>query len=93
LILQLSVSHILIDSLKSENTMLFDTVDALENKLKELVIVVFSYTPFTLCLFGTKSGSIFFFGPGMYFQTGQVFFVPEWPKGEFVSILCWLHSR
>jgi hypothetical protein len=21
----------------------------------------------------------------MYFQTGQVFFVPEWPKGEFVS--------
>jgi hypothetical protein len=26
------------------------------------------------------------FGPGMYFQTGQVIFVPEWPKGEFVSI-------
>jgi hypothetical protein len=23
----------------------------------------------------------------MYFQTGQVFFVPEWPKGEFVSII------
>jgi hypothetical protein len=22
----------------------------------------------------------------MYFQTGQVIFVPEWPKGEFVSI-------
>jgi hypothetical protein len=22
----------------------------------------------------------------MYFQTGQVNFVPEWPKGEFVSI-------
>jgi hypothetical protein len=36
LILQLSESHVLIDSLKSENTMLFDTVDALENKLKEL---------------------------------------------------------
>jgi len=35
LILQLSKSHVLIDSLKSENTMLFDTVDALENKLKE----------------------------------------------------------
>jgi hypothetical protein len=35
LILQLSESHVLIDSLKSENTMLFDTVDALENKLKE----------------------------------------------------------
>jgi hypothetical protein len=35
LIFQLSESHVLIDSLKSENTMLFDTVDALENKLKE----------------------------------------------------------
>jgi hypothetical protein len=23
----------------------------------------------------------------MYFQTDQVIFVPEWPKGEFVSIL------
>jgi hypothetical protein len=23
----------------------------------------------------------------MYFQTGQVIFVPEWPEGEFVSIL------
>jgi predicted RNA-binding protein with TRAM domain len=30
---------------------------------------------------------IFIFGQGMYFQTGQVIFVPEWPKGEFVSIL------
>jgi hypothetical protein len=36
LFLQLSESHVLIDSLKSENTMFFDTVDALENKLKEL---------------------------------------------------------
>jgi hypothetical protein len=35
LVLQLSESHVLIDSLKSENTMLFDIVDALENKLKE----------------------------------------------------------
>jgi HrpA-like RNA helicase len=35
LILQLSESHVLIDSLKSENIMLFDMVDALENKLKE----------------------------------------------------------
>jgi hypothetical protein len=35
LILQLSDSHVLIDSSKFENTMLFDTVDALENKLKE----------------------------------------------------------
>jgi len=23
----------------------------------------------------------------MYFQTGQVIFVPEWPNGEFVSII------
>jgi hypothetical protein len=35
----------------------------------------------------TKRGSNFYFGPGMYFQTDQVIFVPEWPKGEFVSIL------
>jgi hypothetical protein len=32
-------------------------------------------------------GSNFYFRPGMYFQTGQVIFVLEWPKGEFVSIL------
>jgi hypothetical protein len=44
-------------------------------------------TLFTLCPFVTKRGSNFYFGPGMYFQTGQVIFVPEWPKGEFVSIL------
>jgi hypothetical protein len=34
-IVQLSESHALIDSLKSENTMLFDIIDTLENKLKE----------------------------------------------------------
>jgi len=39
------------------------------------VIVVFSYTLFTLCPFETKRGSIFCFGPRMYFQTGQVFLV------------------
>jgi len=22
----------------------------------------------------------------MYFEPGQVIFVPEWPKGEFVSV-------
>jgi hypothetical protein len=49
-------------------------------------------TLFTICHFETKRGSIFCFGSGMYFQTGQVFFVPEWPKEEFVSILCWQHS-
>jgi hypothetical protein len=35
LIIQLSESHILIDSLRSENTMLFNIIDTLENKLKE----------------------------------------------------------
>jgi hypothetical protein len=33
LIIQLSESHVLIDSLKSENTMLLNIIDALENKL------------------------------------------------------------
>jgi GTP-binding protein EngB required for normal cell division len=35
LIVQLSESHVVIDSLRSENTMLFDIIDTLENKLKE----------------------------------------------------------
>jgi hypothetical protein len=35
LIVQLSESNALIDSLRSENTMLFDIIDTLENKLKE----------------------------------------------------------
>jgi hypothetical protein len=35
LIVQLSESHALIDSLRSGNTMLFDIIDTLENKLKE----------------------------------------------------------
>jgi uncharacterized coiled-coil DUF342 family protein len=35
LIVQLSESHALIDSLKSENTMLFDIIDTFKNKLKE----------------------------------------------------------
>jgi hypothetical protein len=35
LIVQLSESHALLDSLKSKNTMLFDIIDTLENKLKE----------------------------------------------------------
>jgi len=35
LIIQLSESRALIDSLKSENTMLFDIIDTLENKLKK----------------------------------------------------------
>jgi hypothetical protein len=35
LIIQLSESHALINSLKYENTMMFNTIDTLENKLKE----------------------------------------------------------
>jgi hypothetical protein len=35
LIMQFSESHALIDSLRSENTMLFNIIDSLENKLKE----------------------------------------------------------
>jgi hypothetical protein len=35
LIIQLSKSHVLIDSLKFENTMLLNTIDALENKLEK----------------------------------------------------------
>jgi hypothetical protein len=45
----------------------------------------FSNIMFTICPFETKRVSIF--GPGMYFQTGEVIFVTEWPKEEFVSIL------
>jgi hypothetical protein len=36
---------------------------------------------FTLVLLRPLGGVIFIFGPGMYFQTGQVIFVPEWPNG------------
>jgi hypothetical protein len=35
LIINLSESHVLIDSLKFKNTLLFDIIDILENKLKE----------------------------------------------------------
>jgi hypothetical protein len=53
------------------------------------ILILWSfYTLFTLCLCVTKMESMFwFFKLGMCFQTGQVVFVPEWPKGEFVSIL------
>jgi hypothetical protein len=58
-----------------------------------LVIVVFLlYFVYPLS-FWDKMGEYFLdFRMGMYFQTDQIFFVPGWPKGEFVSILCWLHS-
>jgi len=46
---------------------------------------------FTLCPFVTKKGSNFYFGPGMYFQTGQVFLSYNGQKGSLLG--CdWLHS-
>jgi hypothetical protein len=41
---------------------------------------------FTLCPFETKRESNFYFWTGIVFLTGQVIFVPEWTKGEFVSL-------
>jgi hypothetical protein len=51
----------------------------------------FNYTLFTLCPFKTKRGSIFLFWTGNVFLNRLSVFVPEWPNGEFVSILCWQH--
>jgi len=53
---------------------------------------LFLTTLFTLCHFETKIRSIFIFGSVFVCFTGQVIFVPEWPKEEFVSLLatfCW----
>jgi hypothetical protein len=58
--------------------------------------VSFYYSVLPFVPLGQKGGVILIFGPRMYFQTGQVIFVPEWPKGEFVSILAsfcvWIKS-
>jgi hypothetical protein len=43
------------------------------------------YTLFTLCPFETKRGGICLIWIGIVFLTSQLIFVPEWPKGEFVS--------
>jgi hypothetical protein len=51
-----------------------------------VIFIVVVLLCFTLCPFVIKWGVIFIFGPGMYFQTRQVIFVPEWPKGEFVRL-------
>jgi hypothetical protein len=48
-------------------------------------MVVFHYSILPFVPLWQKGGVIFIFGPGMYFQIGQVIFVPKWPKGEFVS--------
>jgi len=63
-----------------------------------LVVSNFSNCGFSLILYlpfailRQKGGVFLIFGLGMYFQTGQMMFVPEWPKGEFVNILYWKHS-
>jgi predicted membrane channel-forming protein YqfA (hemolysin III family) len=48
---------------------------------------------FTFCPIVTKRGSNFYFWNGIVFLTGQVIFIPKWPKGEFVSLklaaFCW----
>jgi hypothetical protein len=54
-----------------------------------IILVVLNFSncgfSFILCLhfflLRQKMGVFFVFGPRMYFQTGQIFFVPEWPKG------------
>jgi peptidoglycan/LPS O-acetylase OafA/YrhL len=48
-----------------------------------LVIVGFLlYSVYPLSFWDKKNGSIFWFGLGMYFQTGQVFFCPRMAKEE-----------
>jgi hypothetical protein len=41
----------------------------------------------TLCHFETKRESIFKFLIGLVCFSGQIIFVPEWSKEEFVSLL------
>jgi len=53
----------------------------------------FYYTLFTLCPFMTKNGVFFVLNRECISKPIKYFFVPERrPKGEFFSILCWLHS-
>jgi hypothetical protein len=51
------------------------------------MIVSFYYSVLPFVPLRQKWGVIFIFRPGMYFQIGQLIFVPEWPNGEFVIIL------
>jgi hypothetical protein len=46
---------------------------------------------FTLCPFVTKRGSIFCFGLGLYFLTGQVF-LSQNDQRESLLVCNWLHS-
>jgi hypothetical protein len=52
-----------------------------------LVFITLFY-PLSLCPFVTKRRSNFLcLDRECISKTGQVIFVPEWPKGEFISIL------
>lgn len=48
--------------------------------------MVFLNTLFYPLSFCDKKGEYFFILTGIVFLTSQVIFVPEWPKGEFVSL-------
>jgi hypothetical protein len=48
--------------------------------------VVFLYSILPFVLLRQKMGSIFLFWTKIVFLTGQVIFVLELPKGEFVSL-------
>jgi predicted membrane channel-forming protein YqfA (hemolysin III family) len=58
--------------------------------------VVFLYTLFYPLSFCNKKGEYFLISTGIVFLTGQVIFVTEWPKWEFVSLrlaaFCWTKS-
>jgi hypothetical protein len=58
---------------------------------RESILILWSfYTLFTLCPLRQKGGVYVSFLTGNVFLTSLVIFVPEWPKGEFVSF--WLAS-
>jgi hypothetical protein len=67
-----------------DNITLFTRV--LLRPLGEVISITVGFY-YSVLPFVKKRGSNFYFRTGMYFQTGQVIFVLEWPKGEFVSIL------
>jgi hypothetical protein len=61
------------------------------------ILMVLINTLFTLCRCVTKRGgsifcSFWFLDRDCISIPVKCFFVPEWLKVEFVSILCWLYS-
>jgi hypothetical protein len=47
------------------------------------LILITLFYPLSIC---DKKRGVIFIWTGIVFLTGQVIFVPEWPKGEFVSL-------